>query len=152
MNLIESQGCLGYVDGTITPLAPKVVVQLPNATEQMVTYPEFNDWIRTDKLIKGWIISTLREEILRQVVGLKTAADVGRVLKNMFNKATMDRELTLHHQLQVLRRENCALLTDYLSQYKTICDELAAIGKPLPEDRKPSWMLNGLGSIRCFPP
>lgn len=129
-----------------------MVVQLPNATEQMVTNPEFNDWMRTDKLIKGWIIGALHEEILRQVVGLETAADVWRVLKNTFNKATMNRELTLHHHLEVLRRENCALLTDYLRQYKTICDELAAIGKPLPEDRKSSCMLNGLGSIRCLPP
>lgn len=53
MNLIESQGCLGFVDGTITPLAPTMVVQLPNATEQMVTNHEFNDWMRTDKLIRG---------------------------------------------------------------------------------------------------
>lgn len=55
----------------------------------------------------------------------------------------MDRALTLHHQLEVVRRENFESLSDYLSKYKIICDELAAIGKPLSEDRKSFWMLNG---------
>lgn len=47
-------------------------------------------------------------------------------------------------QLETLCRENCESLNDYLSQYKSICDELAAIGKLLPEDRKSLSMLNGL--------
>lgn len=32
-----------------------------------------------------------------------------------------------HHQLEVIRRENCESLNDYLNLYKAICDELAAI-------------------------
>lgn len=27
-------------------------------------------------------------------------------------------------------------LESYLSQHKTLCDELTAIGRPIPEDRK----------------
>lgn len=63
--------------------------------------------MRIDKLIKGWIIGTLSEEVLRQVVGLNTATDVWDALKNTFDKATMDRELTLHHLLEVVKRESC---------------------------------------------
>lgn len=92
--------------------------------------------MRTFKLIKGWKIGTLSEEVLRQVVGLHIAADVWNELKSMLNKATMDKELTLHHQVEMFRRESCDSLNDYLSKYKTICDELAAIGKPFTEDRK----------------
>lgn len=58
----------------------------------------------------------------------------------------MDRELILHHKLEVLRREQCETLDDYLTKYKTVCDELAAICKPLTENQKSFWMLNGLGS------
>lgn len=97
---------------------------------------DFQDWMRTFKLIKGWKIGTLSEEVLRQVVGLHIAADVWNELKSMLNKATMDKELTPHHQVEMFRRESCDSLNDYLSKYKTICDELAAIGKPFTEDRK----------------
>lgn len=93
----------------------------------------------------GWIVGTLSEELLRQVVGPKTTEDVWKTLKNTFNKATVDRELTLHHNLETFGRESCDSLTDYGSKYKTICNELAAIEKPLSNDRKSFWMLNGLG-------
>lgn len=79
----------------------------------------------------GWIVGTLSEELLRQVVGPKTTEDVWKTLKNTFNKATVDRELTLHHNLETFGRESCDSLTDYGSKYKTICNELAAIEKPL---------------------
>lgn len=107
---------------------------------------EYMEWHQTDKLIKGWIIGTLTEDILQEVVGLEFAADVWSALKNSFHKSTMDRELILHHKLEVLWREQCETLDDYLTKYKTVCDELAAICKPLTENQKSFWMLNGLGS------
>lgn len=97
-------------------------------------------------MIKGWIIGTLTEDILREVVGLDSAFDVWSVLKNSFHKSMMDGELMRHHNLEVPRREQCDSLDDYFTKNKTICDELTAIGKPLTEDRKSFWMLNGLGS------
>lgn len=51
------------------------------------------------------------EEILRQVVGLHIAIDVWDILKNTFNKASMDRELTLNLHLEMLRRESCDSLS-----------------------------------------
>lgn len=100
----------------------------------------------TDKLIKGWIIGTLREDIFQKVVSPKSVADVWSVLKNTFNKSTIDKELFLHHQLKMLCRQNCASLNDYLERYRSIYVELSTIGKPLPEDRKLFWKLNCLGS------
>lgn len=79
-------------------------------------------------------------------VGLHTAADVWSALKNSFNRATMEREFTLQHQLETLRRENCESHNDCLSKYKSLCDELAAIEKSLSEDGKSFWMINGLCS------
>lgn len=52
------------------------------------------------------------------------------------------------HCITILRlfgRESCYFLTDYLSKYKTICNELAAIKKPLSDDHNSFWVLNGLG-------
>ncbi|KAF3776124.1 hypothetical protein EJ110_NYTH49066 [Nymphaea thermarum] len=37
-------------------------------------------------------------------------------------------------------------VTEYVTGFKTICDELAAIGKPLSDQDKVYWLINGLGS------
>lgn len=52
-NLIDSQGCLGFIYGSISPPLPTLVVSSANFTEQVIKNPEFSDWMRTDKLIKA---------------------------------------------------------------------------------------------------
>lgn len=99
LNVIKSQGCFGCIGGFVIPLSPTVDVQAENFVEQ-VPNADLQDWMRIDMLIKGWIIGTLCEEVLGQAVGLNTAADVWSARKNTFNKATMDRELTLRHHLK----------------------------------------------------
>lgn len=76
LNLIESQGCLGFIEGSIPQSPPTDNVFVADAADQIVSNSAFLAWQRTDKLIKGWIIGTLNEEILRQAIGLNTAHDV----------------------------------------------------------------------------
>lgn len=84
VNLIESQGCLGFIDGSIAPPSPTIVVPVPNSSNQLVSNPKYHKW-RTDKFIKGWIIGTLSKEILREVVKLNSIVDASKALKNTFN-------------------------------------------------------------------
>lgn len=49
------------------------------------------------------------------------------------------------HQLTSLRKKPSTSLRDYLIQFKSICDPLAAIGKPMPNVAKVLSLLNGLG-------
>lgn len=75
--MIESQRCLGFIYSSITSSSPIVTITFANATKQVIRNPEYNDWMWTDKLIKGWIIGTLREDIFQKVVSPKSVADVG---------------------------------------------------------------------------
>lgn len=124
VNLIESQGYIGFIDGYVPAPSPTLLVQMPDSSEQLMPNPYFVAWARTDRLIKGWIMGTLSEVILCQVVGLHTTIEVWKELKKKFADATMCRELALHHHLHLLSRMNCDSLDEYLSKYKTICDEL----------------------------
>lgn len=75
--------------------------------------------------------------------------DVWKSPKNTFTQKTMDRKLTVHHQLEILQREKCESL-NYYSQniWKYV---ILAIGKPLLEDRKSFPMLIGLmGNYQMF--
>lgn len=120
---------------------------LPFLTHQReIDNPEFTQWQRLDKLLKGWITSTLSREILYFVFGLETSHDLWQALKQNFVHSSVEREFSLQGQLQLSKRENFSNLEACLCSFKTICDKLGAIGKHLPEDRKCFWLLHGLGA------
>lgn len=103
-------------------------------------------WKWTDRLVKGWIIGTISEEILSHIAGQDTTASAWNALKSNFAKKSMDIKLTLQHQHETLIKDQCDSLDDYLRKFKTQCHELAAIGKSSLEDRMKFWLLNGLGA------
>lgn len=55
-----------------------------SSRDQLVSDPDFLAWKQIDRLIKGWIISILSEEILSQVIGLDSAADLWFESKRKF--------------------------------------------------------------------
>ncbi|KAF8409418.1 hypothetical protein HHK36_005494 [Tetracentron sinense] len=74
---------------------------------------------------------------------LDTSKDVWTTLNYAFSHS-QEREFHLEQKLQHLRK-GTSHLPDYLREFKTICDDLAAIGKPIDDRRKVFWLLNGLG-------
>ncbi|GJX72870.1 putative RNA-directed DNA polymerase [Tanacetum coccineum] len=59
---------------------------------------------------------------------------------------------TLRDSLQHLKKET-STISEFSRGFKTICDQLQAIGHPLPDDDKTYWFLCGLGSsLRPSPP
>lgn len=68
------------------------------------------------------------------------------VLKQKMAQTSLEREFHLQGELQVNRKEDCPSLGECLLRFKTIVDEVGAIGKPLNEERKCFLMLQGLGN------
>nr|CAD1832050.1 unnamed protein product [Ananas comosus var. bracteatus] len=139
VSLIESQDLLGFLMGeTIAP--PKMSTSESGAT---VNNPDYTSWVRTDRLVKSWIVGTLSEEVLGHAVGLQTAAEVWTALTNHFKQSSIAREFDLLAQLQHIRKGNNPLPT-YLRNFKSICDQLHAIGKPVSDSTKVFRLLEGL--------
>nr|CAD1837331.1 unnamed protein product [Ananas comosus var. bracteatus] len=123
---------------TIAP--PKMSTSESGAT---VNNPDYTSWVRTDRLVKSWIVGTLSEEVLGHAVGLQTAAEVWTALTNHFKQSSIAREFDLLAQLQHIRKGNNPLPT-YLRNFKSICDQLHAIGKPVSDSTKVFRLLEGL--------
>ncbi|KAK4391871.1 hypothetical protein Sango_1964900 [Sesamum angolense] len=70
--IIQSQGLLGFIDGT-NPPPPQTAV---DATTAAVRNPDYDIWSRTDVLLKGWILCSLNDDIVNDVLELKTSRDV----------------------------------------------------------------------------
>lgn len=102
-------------------------------------------WKRSDGLLKGWIIGSLSKEVVNHILGLESAIDVWKALKNAYSFSTEEREFALYDQMQLLKRDQCESLLDYTNKFKNICDELQSIECPLPDHRKVFWLLRGVG-------
>ncbi|RVX02174.1 Retrovirus-related Pol polyprotein from transposon RE1 [Vitis vinifera] len=92
-----------------------------------------------------WIIGTLSEETLGLAVGLDTANDVWEALKNAYAEDSQEREFTLRQQVTYLWKEDDKTIGEHIRTFKSLCDSLAAIGKPVPDKEKVFCLLTSLG-------
>ncbi|KAA8542484.1 hypothetical protein F0562_023643 [Nyssa sinensis] len=70
LSLILSQNLQGFIDGQNEAPPQNITVQPHDGSElnAEIENPEYPAWTRTDWLLKGWIIGSLSEEILGQLV------------------------------------------------------------------------------------
>jgi hypothetical protein len=109
-----------------------------------VPNPKYEEWQSRGLLLRTWIIGTLSEEALGHVVGQNTAREVWGCLEETYLQATKEREVQLKRQLQMPKPELTSL-GDYLILFKSICDNLAAIEKPIYDEDKTVQLSHCLG-------
>uniref|UniRef100_A0A2N9H9U6 Retrovirus-related Pol polyprotein from transposon TNT 1-94-like beta-barrel domain-containing protein n=1 Tax=Fagus sylvatica TaxID=28930 RepID=A0A2N9H9U6_FAGSY len=123
--------------------APTAEISNPTNDSTMPN-PDLAAWTRTDRLVKAWITATISEEALGTVVGLTTSLDVWKALSNAYSQDSQAREFELLLKLQEKKKDSITL-TDFIRNFKLTCDQLNAIGKSVPDQKKVFWLLNGLG-------
>ena len=148
LGLAESQDLVDHITkGASIPT--KYNTPAANTTEAENTTPqltqEFIAWQKSDRLLRGWIIGTLSEEALGLVIGLDTTLTVWEALKEAYAQDSQEREFTLRQQLVYLRKDDNKSIKDHIYTFKNLCDNLAGIGKPLPDKEKVFCLLTSLG-------
>ncbi|KAL5789616.1 hypothetical protein ACOSQ2_004504 [Xanthoceras sorbifolium] len=148
LELAESQDLVGHLTNE-TPIPTKYTTSDSNTTEtgnitpQLTT--EFVAWQKSDRLLRGWIIGTLSEKALRLVIGLDTALAVWEALKDAYAQDSQEREFTLRQQLTYLHKDDNKTIGDHIRIFKGLCDNLAAIEKPIPDKENVFCLLTSLG-------
>ncbi|KAL0705135.1 hypothetical protein Bca4012_071560 [Brassica carinata] len=142
-SLLSSQKLIGFVNGSITPPEPRRTVVENNVTTETAN-PQYEFWFCTDQLARSWLFGTLSEEVLGYVHNLTTAREVWISLAENFNKSSLAREFSLRRSLQLVTSKG-KTLPAYSREFKTLCDSLSSIGKPVDESLKIFGFLNGLG-------
>lgn len=137
---LSSFDLLGFIDGSsIAP--PESTVVDGNITPN----PDFASWRAKDTRILSVIFSTLTEESMAEVVGCKSSRSAWVALEAAFSHSSASRANQLREELLFLRRGDMSV-SDFGRKFKAICDQLAAIGRPVDERDKAHWFLRGLGS------
>eukprot|EP00261_Vitis_vinifera_P040178 XP_019081421.1 PREDICTED: uncharacterized protein LOC109124128 isoform X2 [Vitis vinifera] len=135
---LESQDLLAYVDGTLVP-PPRFE---PETSTTLST--KYLAWKAANQRLLCLLLSSLTEEAIAVVVGLSTAREVWLALENTFSHHSKARELRLKDDLQLMKR-GTKPVAEYARTFKTLCDQLHAIGRPVEDTDKVHWFLRGLG-------
>ncbi|KAF3776070.1 hypothetical protein EJ110_NYTH47601 [Nymphaea thermarum] len=139
LGLIESQDLQGFINGEIAVPDQYVI----NGNKREIN-PDYLQWKKSDRLLRGWITGTLSEEVLGHVVGLETSEQVWRTLEEAYALDSQERECCLLQKLQTHKKKSMTM-ADYIRIFKNTCDELQAIGRPVNDHTKVFLLLNGLG-------
>jgi hypothetical protein len=88
---------------------------------------------------------TLSKKVLSTIYGLEISRQVWTALANQFANQSKTRVANLKKQLQSLHQGSKSC-TEYLQIAKECADQLAAVGKPIPDDDLITYLFNGLNS------
>uniref|UniRef100_A0A0R0HSL5 Retrotransposon gag domain-containing protein n=1 Tax=Glycine max TaxID=3847 RepID=A0A0R0HSL5_SOYBN len=75
-----------------------------------------------------------------QALALTESQDLDSYVEDL-----QEREYTLRQQIIYLRKEDDQSIGEHIRTFKGLCDNLAAIGKPVPDKEKVFHLLTSLG-------
>lgn len=84
------------------------------------------------QVLLGWILSSLSESELAQVVGLSTTREVLVALEKQYASHSCARLMQLRRDFQIMRKGNLSM-TDYPHHAKKLADSVASSGNPMPD-------------------
>ena len=140
---LNSQSLFGYVNGS-TPRPPPTLITHHEDQVIETPNPEHATWVRTDQRIMAWLVGSLSEDAIKNVYGLRSSQEVWFYLAQKYNRVSPTRKLELQSRIQATKKGGRSL-GEYLSEIKSLCDQLDSIGAPLSEQEKIYGVLRGLG-------
>jgi len=121
--LLTSHDLLGFLDGGVPAPSPQITGS--NGTTQV--NPTYTSWLNTDQTLLSLLYSSLTEESMSQVFGLKHAHEAWTTLEAFFSHRFKTRELQLKDELQLMQRGSKSV-AEFSRLFNGLCDQLATIG------------------------
>lgn len=119
---------LGFVNGTEAAPSPTIL----SPTGESTTNPAYTKWLDTDQRLLSVLFSTLSEEAMSEVVDCISSRAAWTTLEAAFPHSSVSRVHQLREELLSLRRGSLSV-KEYGTRFKTLCDQLSAIGKPVDD-------------------
>ncbi|EPS67678.1 hypothetical protein M569_07096 [Genlisea aurea] len=145
--LAESQGLSGHLTGEIK--APQQYEDLPADAPipaARALTAAYIRWRTADRLLRSWLLSTVSDETWPLIVGCDTVESIWTALQDAFALQSDERRYSLRLQLAQMRKKSDQSLDDYLMKFKTVIDNLGAIGDHVPDGERVYCLLTSLGS------
>lgn len=135
-----------HLTGLVTCPLPFVYVKSDNDDGDIKTRnSEYYMWKRYDKLLMGWLISSVSENLFSLVSNYSSASEMWTALETYFVTESKVRIMHLKNTLQTLKKGSLSI-QEYMRRMKDIFDTLVASGQVLTEEDLVNFILDGLGS------
>lgn len=117
--------------------------EVKGATSEKSPNPNYSKWITNDGLLCSWLLGTMKEEVLTMING-DTAYEIWTFVKEHLLPATIEKARSLKNMLMTIKKGS-RTLEEYLREFKSICDNLAAIKETVSDQDKVFQFAYGLG-------
>ncbi|OUZ99412.1 hypothetical protein BVC80_8537g10 [Macleaya cordata] len=137
LHFLQGYDLEGYVDGS-NPCPPQ---KLNNGSPN----PAHSTWRKQDKILLGWLLSSLTDSVLPTVVRYSTSADVWAALNRSFASKSEVHLLHMKKELQNIKKGSRSM-QDYITHAKMLADSLAASDCEVTDRELQHSILSGLDS------
>ena len=138
---VYGYGLEAFITGETDP-PPRLIPDQDG--ESMVSNPAFTTWQRQDRRVAGWLLSSLSENALTLVVGLRSARDIWCALETNFASRSTAKVMQYSQQMQNLKKDALSM-TEYLGKMRTYFDLLGTVGCRILEAEQVLHIMGGLG-------
>ncbi|TYK10642.1 Retrovirus-related Pol polyprotein from transposon TNT 1-94 [Cucumis melo var. makuwa] len=107
--------------------------------------PAYKVWKRQDRLISSWLLGSMSEEILNQMLHCKSAKEIWETLQGIFSSRYLAQAMQFKNKLHNIKKGSMPL-KEYFLKILQCVDALASINKPVSSDDHILYILAGLGS------
>ncbi|RVW30074.1 Retrovirus-related Pol polyprotein from transposon RE1 [Vitis vinifera] len=122
--------------------APSATILAADGTTK--SNPAYASWLHTDQTFLSLLYSSLTKESMSEVLGLRHSHEAWCTLEVSFLHRSKTCELQLKDELQLMQRGSQSIV-EFSHTFKGLCDQLAAIGRPIDDTDKVHWYLLALG-------
>jgi gag-polypeptide of LTR copia-type len=130
---------LGFLDGSCPP--PSSTIFISDGTTS--PNPAYTSWMCQDQLLLVWLLSSISENVISQVIHRATSTDLWSELNLWYSSQSLARMMDLKMQLHSLQKDHLSMQS-YLNQKKYLADRLRLIGSPVSDANLQVYILHGL--------
>ena len=113
--------------------------------EDLIDNPEYISWMRQDRLICSWLMGSMNEDTVTQMIGCNTTREIWLTLEQTYFSSNTTKIMQLKGQLQNLKKGNQSI-RDYTTKVKNLVSALNEVGCLISLQEQIIYILSGLGS------
>ncbi|KAK9080118.1 hypothetical protein SSX86_001793 [Deinandra increscens subsp. villosa] len=137
--IFEHQGLTSHIDGSSPQ--PPATIESEGTSEPN---PEYVTWKDAEQKAIILIHTSLSEEVFPEIVGYSTAKEKWDVLAAAYSNSSVERAQNLKDQVNTITKGSLSI-AEFGRRFKSLTDQLAAIGQPMSELDKTHAYYRGLG-------
>nr|QWX09785.1 hydroxymethylglutaryl-CoA synthase [Pistacia terebinthus subsp. palaestina] len=127
--VIRGHKSAGYIFGT-KPCPPEYLPRTTPGSTVQIPNSDYEDWISNDKLLLGWLYSTMNPDIASQLMQKLTSKELWDAAKELSGAHTKSRVIFYKGELQKTRKGRMKM-EEYLTTMKAFSDNLTLAGSPI---------------------